>query len=544
MHSADPHLEYFIEWVESLLGHNLHDYQKDAIRFLWSTPKSALFADVGLGKAIMALMVIYRAVFGLDTGQALVIAPIRVAKQTWPTEIREWQLDLPHTLIRAEDSDDDVKACYDAHRIRFVEAATALGLPAGLRSRWAAKHAQVQRDRFKQDKRRRLANTPTPLHVIGLPQVEWLVQHHGKRWPYRTVVIDESSAFKDFSTKRWKAVNSVFKYIDRMHILTASPAAESWLDIWAQIGLLDRGERLGRRITWYRETFFNHDQYTYSYELKTGAQEQISEKISDICMVMKAEDHLPLEKPLMLTRPVELNDSAIALYDSFVQDYVLSLPEAEIEAVSGGVLINKLLQFTGGAVLDEDRNLHEIHTDKIDELRELIDELQGEPLMVAYWYQSSLKRLKKAFPNAVVMDKSGKAVDAWNAGKIPLLLIHPASAGHGLNMQKGPGHDLAFFDLCWSRELYEQIIGRLARQGQRKVVRVHHLVVKRADDGVKRSARQQQERWTADEIVMAALHEKGEGQALLFRFIREMRKRLAAKTAAVVQQSDSDGDDL
>lgn len=510
---------------------DLHGYQRDAVSFFLDNPRSAGFLDLGLGKTAVTLTVLSQVLSDLDAGQALVIAPIRVAKQTWPTEIAEWEHTqwLEHTLIRAEDTDDDVRQVFDAHRQRYIEAATALAVPAGVRSRWAARHAQGHRDTYKREKRVRLANTPTPLHIIGLPQVEWLVQHHGKRWPYKTVIVDESSAFKEFQTKRWKALNSVYKYIDRMHLLTASPAAESWLSIWAQIGLLDRGERLGRRITHYRDSYFNYDSYDYSYTLKHGAREIISEKISDICLVMKAEDHLDRAKPLMLTRPVQLSEHAINLYDQFVADFVLSLPEAEIEAVSGGVLVNKLLQFTGGAVLDEDRNLHEVHTDKIDELRELVDELQGEPLLVAYWYKSSLTRLKKAFPQATVMDKGGRCVDDWNAGKIPLLFIHPASAAHGLNMQKGPGHDIAFFDIPWSRELYDQVTGRIDRQGQKKVVRVHHLIVQRTDDGVKRSARQREERMTADEIVMAALADKGDGQAALFRYIKAVRAEVLAK---------------
>jgi SNF2 family DNA or RNA helicase len=259
---------------------------------------------------------------------------------------------------------------------------------------------------------------------------------------------------------------------------------------------------------------------------------------------MKAEDHLDRAKPLMLTRPVQLSDHALKLYDDFLENFVLSLDDADIEAATGGVLINKLLQFTGGAVLDEDRKLHEVHTDKLDELRELVDELQGEPLMVTYWYKSSLTRLKKAFPHAVVMDRSAKCVGPWNEGKIDMLLVQPAGAAHGLNMQLGPGHDIAFFDPVWSRELYDQVIGRIDRQGQKKVVRVHHLIAQRADDGVKRSAKEREARLTADEIVMAALADKGAGQDALFRFIREMRKRVAARAGSVVKPYDSEGDDL
>ena len=510
---------------------DLHDYQRQAVQFFLDNPRSSGFLDLGLGKTAIALTVLSQTLRDLDAGQALIIAPIRVAKQTWPTEIREWQHTgwLDHTLIRAEDGDDDVRRVFDRQRALYLNAATALGVPPAARGKQATTFAAPFRDQYKREKRERLANTPTPLHIIGLPQVEWLVQHHGKKWPYRTVIVDESSAFKDFSTKRWKALNSVYKHTERLHLLTASPAAETWLHLFAQVYLLDRGERLGRRISHYRDEYFDHNSYTFSYTLKKDADKKISEKISDICLVMKAEDHLDRSKPNRLIRPVELSDDTIAMYDAFVENFVLTLPSADIEALNGGVLVNKLLQFTGGAVLDEERNLHEVHHDKIDELRELVDELQGEPILVAYWYKSSLARLRKAFPKAVVMDKAGKAVDDWNAGKIPVLLIHPASAGHGLNMQKGPGHDIAFFDLPWSRELYEQVIGRIDRQGQAKVVRVHHLIVKRRDDGVRRSARDQDARLTADEIVMRALEDKGAGQDALFRFIRDIRSKVAAK---------------
>ncbi len=519
---------------------DLHDYQRIAVDFLWDHKKSALFADVGLGKAIMSLTVLDRVLRDLDSGQALVVAPIRVAKQTWPTEIAEWEHVkwLPHVLVRAEDTDPDIQEVFDRYRKRFLVAATALGIDPRIRSKLATNFALPYRDKAKKDKRVALARAREPLHIIGKPQVEWLVQHHGKRWPYKTTIIDESSAFKDYSTNAWKAMNSVYNHIDRMHILTASPAAETWLDIWAQIRLLDRGERLGNRITHYRDDHFTYDEYERRYDLREGHAEMISEKIADICLVMKAEDYLPLEKPNMLNRYIELAPDTVALYERFVETFVLNLPDTEIEALNGGALINKLLQFTGGAVYDEDKNLHEVHQEKIEDLRELIDELQGEPLMVAYWYQSSLKRLKKAFPHATVMDKAGKAVDAWNAGKIPLLFIHPASAGHGLNMQKGPGHDLAFFDLCWSRELYEQIIGRLARQGQKKVVRVWHLIVRRHPDP-KWSQRQREDAMTADELVMQALADKGEGQARLFRLIRQIRDRVLDK-----RKPESEDDDL
>jgi SNF2 family DNA or RNA helicase len=229
---------------------------------------------------------------------------------------------------------------------------------------------------------------------------------------------------------------------------------------------------------------------------------------------MKAEDYLPMEKPNYLRRYIELDEPTRKMKDEFEQNYVLKFDSGTvIEAINGAALSNKLLQFSSGAVYDEEKRIHPIHDEKIEDLKQLVDELDGEPIMVAYWFQSSLQRLKKSFPKATVMDKGGKCVDAWNAGKIEMLLIHPASAGHGLNMQKGPGHDLYFFDIPWSRELYEQIIGRLARQGQKRIVRVYHALV----------------RDTLDEIVLQALNDKGAGQEALFRYIKKIRDRMRRK---------------
>lgn len=536
----DPLLDEIIARMTHVLGYTPHEWQGDVSQFLWSQPKSGCFADVGMGKALMSLLVLCRALMDLDSGPALVIAPIRVVKQTWPTEIAEWSGFnwIDHTLVRAEDGDPDVKAVFDRYRIRFHEVAKALGVPPAVRGKLATSFALPFRDAFKKEQRRVRANSCNPLHLIGIEQLEWLVEHHGRNWPYRTVVIDESSKFKDYSTNRFKAMNSVYKKVERMHLLTASPAPETYMDLFAQMYLLDRGERLGRRITHYRQDHFNHDEYTRSYELKAGHDTKISEKISDICLVMKAEDYLPLDKPNMLTRHIELDDDIMALYDQFVETFVLSLPENEIEALNGGSLINKLLQFTGGAVYDENKEVHEVHDDKLDDLRQLIDEIDT-PIMVGYWYKSSLPRLRKAFPQAIVMDKAGKCVDAWNRNEIPLLLIHPASAGHGLNMQKGKGHDLVYFDIPWSRELYEQLIGRLARQGQKKVVRVWHLVVRRRQTGAKLTKRQAEDAMTADEIVMQALADKGAGQDRLFRLIRDIRAR-----AKVVKPDIDSEDDL
>jgi hypothetical protein len=494
---------------------DLHIFQsEEAIPFLRRNPKSGLFADLGLGKAVMLATTLVDE-WDLDT-QGLVIAPVRVAKQTWPTEFAEWGhlAGFPLTLIRAEDDTPEVHAVYRRKYEQFYVQMKMLHHNAREAARFAQICANQYRDRAKKILRRKLAMKPTPLHIIGIEQTEWLVRFWGSRWPYRNVVLDESSKFKEYSTTRFRALNSVYDYIHRMHIATASPAAESYMGLFAQVYLLDRGARLGRNITAYRNRFFTYNPYNRTYKIKPGAQEEISGLIADICLVMKAEDYLPMEKPNYLRRYIELDEPTRKMKDEFEQNYVLKFDSGTvIEAINGAALSNKLLQFSSGAVYDEEKRIHPIHDEKIEDLKQLVDELDGEPIMVAYWFQSSLQRLKKSFPKATVMDKGGKCVDAWNAGKIEMLLIHPASAGHGLNMQKGPGHDLYFFDIPWSRELYEQIIGRLARQGQKRIVRVYHALV----------------RDTLDEIVLQALNDKGAGQEALFRYIKRIRDRMRRK---------------
>jgi SNF2 family DNA or RNA helicase len=498
---------------------DLHDYQDDlAIPWLDENPMSALLADVGLGKAVMlATGIVDR--WSLDDPPALVAAPVRVAKQTWPTEFQEWEhlAGFPLTLIRAEDDTPEIHAVYRRKYEQFYVMMKHMHSTPKEAARFSAIYAARFRDIAKQMWRAKLAKQQTPVHVIGIEQLEWLVRFWGSRWPYRTTIIDEASKLKNHRTTRWRALNSVRPYINRLHLATATPMPESEMDLFALIYLLDGGQRLGRNITKFRERFWNHNPYNFQYTLKDGADEEISGLIADICLPMRAEQYLDLEKPHFLNRYIELPDDIIDMKNRFEESYILQLGEdVMIEAINGAAMSDKLRQFSAGAVYDDEKRIHPIHDEKLDDLAQLIDELQGEPLMVAYWYQSSLARLKKRFPQATVMDKAGNCVDAWNAGKIELLLIHPASAGHGLNMQKGPGHDLCFFDIPWSRELYEQIIGRLARQGQAKVVRVWHQVVRK----------------TIDSLVLRALADKGAGQEALFQYIMAIRRRIEARRRA------------
>jgi len=501
---------------------DLHPYQRSCVKHLKKNPYSALFIDVGLGKSVIALTLLSDLLNDGWRGKALVIAPLRVARSTWPEEIKEWKqaAGIEYTLIRAEDSDDDIKAIYKEHYDRFYAAERRVGETPRVAARNAARKASPYRQAAKEAKRQRLALEDTELHIINVEQLVWLVEYWEKRgqitgetWPYDVCFLDESSKFKDPSTARWKALNKARGRMKRMHQLTASPASESYEGLFAQLFLLDRGKRLGNSMRSYHMKYFK-ELPNRKWHLRRGNDKRIGTKIADICKVVKladVRDYVKVEDWVPIKRRVVLPTDIQERYRDFERNFILELDDDIIEAMSAGALFNKLLQLSAGAVYDAEKQVVAVHDEKIEDLKQLVDELDGEPLMVTYWFQSTLARLKKAFPDAVVMDREAKCKDAWNAGKIKMLLVHPASAGHGLNLQKGPGHDIAIFDPFYSRELYEQVIGRLARQGQRKLVRVWQLTC--VD--------------TYDELVYECLEDKHKGQERLFKFIRAARARFA-----------------
>lgn len=497
----------------------LHTYQEYATEWLLAHPFSNLFVDLGLGKSVIILTLIARLLETLDDYPILVIAPLRVAVQTWPTEKGLWShtAHLSHSLIRAEQYIDEIRAEGRQRRLqswyRGMDDLSARKPGAPKNYYWLNSDVQRAETAAAERIRARLANRRASFHVINREQVEWLVDYWGKKWPYKMVVVDESTSFADHKSDRFKALSRARKYIERMHHLTATPAADGYLKLFATTYLLDRGERFGRSITNFKETYFIENKYSHAIALKPGAAEQIAEKISDITLTMRAEDYLDLEKPNFIDRPVLLDPLEMERYKKFEKEYILELEDGtEIEAERASDLSNKLLQLASGSVYDAERKVHFVHDKKLLELQQLREEVQDKPLLVAYWFKPSLARLKKAFPDAVVMDKEGKAVDAWNAGKIKMLLVHPASAGHGLNMQHG-GNYLVFFDIPWSLELYLQIIGRLARQGQKEVVLVYHLIAM----------------GTIDEDVVAALQAKDDMQEILFGFLKQRFKQQMRK---------------
>lgn len=516
----------------------MHEYQETAVEFLLAHPFSALFIDLGLGKTCISLTAIIHLVSHFEANHILVIAPVRVANETWPTEIGLWQHTAPltHVHIREEDVIAAVNAAGQAERKLIKSELEEQFLWEGFtrdqikvkvaeKFKGLAAKERIETARLKASRaavRRHFRDNPATIHIINREQVEWLVEAWGRDWPFDVVFIDESSSLKDHNTGRFKALKRVRPLIKRMHQLTATPAAETYLHLFAQIYLLDQGERFGRHITHFRNEYFSYNQYSREYTLRPGSAERIAEKISDICLTMKAEQYLNLAKPVMLMEKIILPDDQIALYRKMEAEYVISLKDgSEVEAETAAALSQKLLQMASGVVYEtvlEDvgngdfkkrRIVHPLHDHKIEKLATIVEEAHGEPILVAYWHDASLARLKKAFPKAVAMDKQGACIKPWNAGKIPMLLVHPQSAGHGLNLQHG-GRRIVFFDIPWSLELYLQLIGRLARQGQKQVVMVHHLITA----------------GTLDEVVVEALSTKNDAQEYLFTLLKRIRNRL------------------
>lgn len=533
---------------------DMHVYQDEIIEFLYDNPFSAAFLDTGLGKTVSALTLILRLLLEGSSERVLVVAPIRVANQTWPTEIAEWDhlCGLDYEVIRAEDDDPEIVsagrvalaefkcrpdyrqlledrrwaeffAVSDEDKTEVRAIPTAEGEAA--RARTAAKEALRQH---------KIGNTKS-IHIIDIEHLTWLVNQHSKwvevkrkgkirrkrvivDWPYDMVIIDESSKFKDYKTSRYKALNAVRAgpWIKRMHELTATPAAESYLGLFAQIHLLDQGERLGSNITAYRDKYFRlKPRSKFVYELMPGSEEKIGDLIADISMVMKSNEYLDEQDPLFLPRRIRMEPALLKQYRKFEREFIMSVPVGEdapnvvIEAANAGVLSSKLLQLSSGAIYDDTKKWHETHRHKLEDLEQLVDELEGSPLIIAYWYKSSLARLRKLFPKASVFDATGKIVKPWNDGKVPLLLMHPASVAHGLNMQYGPGRDIYYFDLPWSYELYYQLYRRIHRQGQTLQCRIHLP----------------QMIGTNDELVADRLLAKEDAQEALFERIRMYRRR-------------------
>lgn len=412
-----------------------HNYQKYATDFIINNPISAVLLEMGLGKSVISLSAINELMLDyFDVSRTLVIAPLRVANSTWPDEIKKWD------------------------HLKHLNYSVVIG---------------SEKERLDALKK------PAHIYLINRENVDWLITKSGIPWKFDMVVIDELSSFKSYQAKRFKSLLKVRPKLKRIVGLTGTPSSNGLMDLWAEFRLLDMGERLGRYITYYRQNFFVPDkrnqQMIFSYKPKEGSDKMIYSLISDITISMKSKDFLKMPECVMNEVVVSLSDKEQKLYDSLKQDMVLSLEEKEIDAINAAALSNKLLQMSNGAVYNDDKESLHIHDRKLDALEDLIEGANGKPVLVAYWFKHDLEKIKDRFDVREI--KSAKDISDWNEGKIPVALIHPASAGHGLNLQAG-GSTLIWFGLTWSLELYQQTNARLYRQGQDSTVVIHHILTK------------------------------------------------------------------
>ena len=436
-----------------------HDYQQYATEYIKSHPVAAVLLDMGLGKTAISLTALLDLLFdSFEAHRILVIAPLRVARDTWPAEIEKWDHLSMLTYSVAVGSEKDRKAA-------------------------------LMRD--------------ADIYIINRENVQWLVEQSGIPFTFDTVIVDELSSFKNHQSKRFKALMKVRPRIKRIVGLTGTPSANGLMDLWAEFKVLDMGQRLGRFIGMYRNNYFRPDkrngQIIYSYKLLPGADKAIYKQISDITISMKATDHLKMPELVMNTHTVELSDDEREHYDELKQTLVLQLPEKEITVANAAALTGKLLQMANGAIYDDDCDHIHIHDRKLDALEDLIEGANGKPVLVAYWFKHDLERIKSRFK--VREMKSSSDIREWNTGKIPVAVIHPASAGHGLNLQTG-GSTLIWFGLTWSLELYQQTNARLWRQGQQDTVVIHHIITDDTVDGRVLKALQSKEK-IQDSLIAA-----------------------------------------
>lgn len=439
-----------------------HNYQQYCIDRLLQEPSLGLFLDMGLGKTVTTLTAVrdlkyYR----FAVRKVLVIAPKKVAEATWSKEAAKWE------------------------HLHNMKISTVLG---------------------SKNKRISALAATADLYIINRENVEWIVDYYRNDWPFDMVVVDESSSFKDQSTKRWKALKRIRPRIKRIVLLTGTPAPNNLIDLWAQVYLLDEGARLGRTIGGFRERYFNPDKRSaervFTYKPKFGAEETIESLIGDICISMKAEDYLELPECVTINTPVVLDTKAKKAYETLEKTMLLEINDEEITADMAAVLTGKLLQLAGGAVYDSNHNPQLIHDCKMDAFMEMIDGLNGEHALVFYGFQHERDRMARILEKTklrVRVFKNSEDETAWNNGEVDVLLAHPASTAYGLNLQDG-GHHVIWFGPTWSLEQYQQANKRLHRQGQKKPVIIHHLI---AED-------------TVDQDVIDALGNKsGTQEALL-----------------------------
>lgn len=443
-----------------------HDYQAYAQQFIIDHPACGLLLDLGLGKTVITLSALWDLIFDyFDVDRVLIIAPVRVARDTWPAEIKKWD------------------------HLKGLTYSLVMGSP---------------------EERKAALRKKALIYITNREQVPWLVESGLFDFRGCCIVCDELSSFKNPKSQRFKALRKVRGKAARIIGLTATPASNGLQDLWAQINLLDMGERLGRYISGYRERYFVPDkrnrEVVFSYKPKPGAEGVIYRTISDICVSMKGSDFLTLPDKVVTNVEVHMSPRELKMYEQLREDLVLSLPDGDIDAQSAVGLSNKLLQMANGAVYDEGGKIQEIHSQKLDELESIIEQANGKPILVAYWYRHDADRIEKRLDQMKIpfsRISSSESIKKWNRGEYAVGLIHPASAGFGLNLQQGGCH-IVWFGLTWSLELYSQLNGRLYRQGQQNIVTIQHIIAK----------------GTIDEDVLQALEGKDCTQEALLQAVK------------------------
>lgn len=443
-----------------------HNYQTYATEFILEHAESAVFLDMGLGKSVITLTALLDLCLDrFEISKVLVIAPLRVARDTWSTEIHKWE------------------------HLKGLTYSIVIGTV---------------------DERKSALKKKAHIYLINRENVSWLIEESGFPFDFDMVVIDELSSFKSYQAKRFRSLLKVRPKVKRIVGLTGTPSSNGLMDLWAEFRVLDLGKRLGRFITHYRNTYFQPDKRNgmviYSYKPLPGAEDAIYSQISDMTISMKAVDHLNMPECIMNEVLVSLSEEERQKYDTLRDDLILSIGDSDIDAANAASLSNKLSQMANGAVYGDEKSVHHIHDHKLDALEDLIEAANGKPVLVAYWFKHDLERIQKRFKVREI--KTSKDIADWNDGKIPVAVIHPASAGHGLNLQAG-GSTLIWFGLTWSLELYQQTNARLWRQGQKSAtVVIHHII---AED-------------TIDELILKALHKKEKSQNALIDAVRVMLK--------------------
>lgn len=440
------------------VAHNYQNYAKD---FILAHKVSALFLDCDLGKTITTLTAINELMYdSFEISKVLIIAPLRVAQSTWKEEIEKWDhLNLLRYSIVVGDEKERLKA-------------------------------------LKQN---------SDIYIINRENVDWLVTKSGIDFNFDMLVIDELSSFKSNTSKRFKSLLKIRPYFERVVGLTGTPSSNGLMDLWAEFRVLDLGERLGRYITHYRNEYFLPDKRNgaviFSYKPQLNAEERIYRRLADMTISMKSTEYLKMPELILNELEINLDEKDQMKYKKFKKEMVMTIQEKEIDAINAASLSNKLIQLANGSIYDDDKKFYEIHNKKLDKLEEIIESANGKPVLVAYWFKADKERIEKRFKVREI--KTADDIKQWNMGMINLALIHPASAGHGLNLQSG-GSTLVWFSLTWSLELYQQTNARLYRQGQKDTVVIHHLITKN----------------TIDEDIMKSLKRKDKTQEALMRAVK------------------------